>query len=105
MSNSVERVLVFGDDMRIFLAVVRSLGRAGKEVHAAPCNWRSPALQSTYISAVHRLPRYSDSPPAWRATVMDLVQKDNIDLIIPWCDDGAILPFDIHRDDFSGCRV
>jgi predicted ATP-grasp superfamily ATP-dependent carboligase len=105
MSNPVERVLVFGDDMRIFLAVVRSLGRAGKEVHAAPFNWHSPALQSKYISAVHRLPRYSDSPTAWRAGVMDLVQRYNFDLIIPCCDDRAILPFDIHRDEFAGCRV
>jgi hypothetical protein len=62
--QSAERVLVFGDEMRIFLAVVRSLGRAGKEVHAAPFNWHSPALKSKYISAIHHLPRYSDNPIA-----------------------------------------
>jgi predicted ATP-grasp superfamily ATP-dependent carboligase len=105
MSKPVERVLVFGDDMRIFLAVVRSLGRAGKEVHAAPFNWHSPALQSKYISAVHRLPRYSDDRAGWRASVMDLVQKYDFDLILPCCDDRAILAFDLHRDDFSGYRV
>ena len=56
------RVLVFGDDMRIFLAVVRSLGRSGKEVHAVPFNWHAPALKSRYIAAIHQVPRYSDDP-------------------------------------------
>ncbi|HET7680851.1 MAG TPA: ATP-grasp domain-containing protein [Xanthobacteraceae bacterium] len=105
MSKAVERVLVFGDDMRIFLAVVRSLGRAGKEVHAAPFNWHSPALQSKYVSAVHYLPRYSDDPSGWRESVMSLAKKYDFDLIMPCCDDRAILPFDIHRDDFAEYRV
>jgi biotin carboxylase len=37
--------------------------------------------------------------------VMSLAHKYNFDLIIPCCDDRAILPFDIHREDFSGYRV
>ena len=36
MSKLAERVLVFGHDMRIFLALVRWRGRAGKQMHAAP---------------------------------------------------------------------
>jgi len=100
-----ERVLVFGDDMRIFLAVVRSLGRAGKDVHAAPFNWSSPALKSRYIRAIHYLPRYSDSPTAWREAVIDLLRRQSFDLIVPCCDDRSILPFDIHRQDFSRYRV
>ncbi len=100
-----ERVLVFGDDMRIFLAVVRSLGRSGKEVHAAPFNWNSPALKSRYISAIHRLPRYSDSPVAWREAVLALLGGHRFDLIVPCCDDRSILPFHIHREDFSGYRI
>lgn len=103
--KGAERVLVFGDDMRIFLAVVRSLGRAGKEVHAAPFNWHSPALKSRYISAVHPLPRYSDSPTLWREAVLDLLRHQSFDLIVPCCDDRSILPFHIHRQDFSGYRV
>ena len=100
-----ERVLVFGDDMRIFLAVVRSLGRAGKEVHAAPFNWHSPALKSKYISAVHRFPRYSDNPTAWLASVLDVLRTHSFDLVVPCCDDRAILAFHSHREDFTGYRV
>lgn len=59
MSKPAERVLVFGHDMRIFLAVVRSRGRAGKEMQAAASNWHSPTLQSKYACAVYHLPRYS----------------------------------------------
>src|SRR5437667_11320126 len=93
-----ERVLVFGDDMRIFLAVVRSLGRAGKEVHAAPLDWHSPALKSNYISVVHYLPRYSDDPVAWRMSVLDLLRTHSFNLVLLCCDDRAILTFYIYRE-------
>src|SRR5207302_10567093 len=100
MGNSVaERVLVFGDDMRIFLAVVRSLGRAGKEVHAAPLNWHSPALKSKYISAVHHFPCYADDPAAWRASVLSVLRAFSFQLIVP-CTDPTILAFDAHREEF-----
>jgi predicted ATP-grasp superfamily ATP-dependent carboligase len=95
-----ERVLVFGDDMRIFLAVVRSLGRAGKEVHAAPFNWHSPALKSNYISAVHRFPRYSEDPVAWRTAVLDVLRTHSFSLVVPCCD-PAIIPLHVHRQDFA----
>jgi predicted ATP-grasp superfamily ATP-dependent carboligase len=102
--NAKERVLVMGDDMRIFLAVVRSLGRAGKEVHAAPLNWHSPALRSRYVRAVHQLPRYSDDPAAWLAVLSRILQAQNFDLLVP-CGDQAILPLHSHRNEFSGHRV
>ena len=35
MTKPPERVLVFGHDMRNFLALVRSQGSAGKQMHAA----------------------------------------------------------------------
>jgi predicted ATP-grasp superfamily ATP-dependent carboligase len=99
-----ERVLVVGDDMRIFLAVVRSLGRAGKEVHAAPFNWHAPALRSKYISTVHRLPRYSDDPIAWRASISDVLRSHRFDLVVPCCD-RAILPLHLHRDELAGFPI
>ena len=96
-----ERVLVIGDDMRIFLAVVRSLGRAGKEVHAAPFNWRSPALKSRYVAKIHYLPRYSDDPTGWLTSILDAQGVYSFNLIIPCCD-RAILPLHRHRGDLDG---
>src|SRR5436305_13415721 len=78
-----EKVLVVGDDMRIFLAVVRSLGRAGKEVHAAPFNWHSPALKSRYVAAVHCFPRYSDDRAAWCAALAATLRTGNVSLAVP----------------------
>ena len=49
-------VLVMGDDTRGFLATVRSLGRQGIEVHAAPADFRSPALASRYVQGGPRHP-------------------------------------------------
>src|SRR5215212_1954466 len=69
-----QRVLVLGDDMRIFLSVVRSLGRAGKEVHAAPFDAHSPALRSKYVSMVHHFPGYSDDPSGWQAALLHTLQ-------------------------------
>jgi predicted ATP-grasp superfamily ATP-dependent carboligase len=99
------RVLVFGDDMRIFLAVVRSLGRSGKEVHAVPFNWHAPALKSRYITAIHQVPRYSDDPEGWLGAVRGLLEQYSFDLIVPCCDDRSILSFDRHRDAFARFRV
>lgn len=98
--RSLERVLVFGDDMRIFLAVVRSLGRAGKEVHAVPFNWHSPALKSKYLSMVHHVVRFSDDRVAWRASVLEILRARRFDLVVP-CDDRAILAFHVYRQDFA----
>lgn len=99
-----ERVLVVGDDMRIFLAVVRSLGRAGKEVQAAPFDWHAPALTSKYIAKVHRLPRYSDAPGDWLAGMLKVLDEQRIDLVVPCCD-RAILPLHAHRDALAAHRI
>ena len=99
-----ERVLVVGDDMRIFLAVVRSLGRAGKEVHAAPFDPRAPALRSRYIAKIHGFPRYSENPAAWLASVQDTLSAYRFDLVVPCCD-RAIHPLHAHRDALAGHRL
>ena len=59
------RVLVIGDDTRSFLAVVRSLGRRGWDVDAAPFDHSSPALYSRHLRRVHRVDAYSLSPDRW----------------------------------------
>ena len=100
VDDTAERILVVGDDMRIFLSIVRSLGRAGKEVHAAPFDWHAPALKSRYVSAVHHLPRYSDDPVEWRNSLLEVLRKNSFNLIVPCCD-RAILPLHAHRREFS----
>ena len=86
--------------MRIFLSVVRSLGRAGKEVHVVPFDYQAPALRSKYIRHVHIVPAYNDGPGAWRDTVLALLRSYEFKLVIPTCD-RAILAFDAFRQSFE----
>lgn len=95
------RALVLGDDTRSFLAVVRSLGRAGWEVDAAPYDFRSAALASRYLRAVHRLPPYSLAASRWTEALAALVAAEGYDLIIP-CDDRGVVPLARHAGELGG---
>lgn len=99
------KVLVFGDDTRSFLAVVRSLGRGGVEVHVAPADLTSPSLHSRFIAGVHRIPAYAGDGAEWRDHVEKLLHEGAFDLVIP-CDERTLLPLDRHRDVFEPlCRL
>ncbi len=98
------KVLVLGDDTRAFLAVVRSLGRAGAEVHAVASDMSSPGLTSRYLRCVHSLPPYSLSSHAWVQALSELIRVNRFDLVIP-IGDRALIPLDVHRSDFAGYRL
>lgn len=86
-----ERVLLLGDDLRAFLAVARSLGRRGVEVHAAPSDFSSPALKSRYIAAAHRLPPYPLDPAAWEAALVRLIADHDFRRVVPTSDSGLFM--------------
>ena len=85
-----QRVLVLGDDAKAFLAVVRSLGRRGIEVHSAPPDLAAPALRSRYIARIHRLPLYASGAEAWVAAVRAIVEREKIAWIVPTSDAGLL---------------
>jgi protein-tyrosine-phosphatase/predicted ATP-grasp superfamily ATP-dependent carboligase len=89
------KVLVLGDDTRSFLATVRSLGRQGIEVHVAPANFRSPALRSRYIAAIHDVPPWMDDGAEWLRAIESLLRAERFDLVIP-CNETAMLPLQHH---------
>ena len=90
------KVLVLGDDTRSFLATVRSLGRRGITVHAAPTNFRSPALRSRYIAAIHDLPPWMGDDGKWLDAVARLLLAEQYDLVVP-CNETVLLPLQRHR--------
>lgn len=94
------KVLVLGDDTRSFLAIVRSLGRKGIEVHCVPSNFRSPALKSRYISAVHYIPPWLPEDDRWLMAMEELLRGERLDLVIP-CDERSLLPLQYTRDTLS----
>jgi protein-tyrosine-phosphatase/predicted ATP-grasp superfamily ATP-dependent carboligase len=92
--------LVLGSDTRSFLTVVRSLGRAGLTVHVAWCDPEGIAARSRYVSRIHDLPEYAVDAPDWKAALLDLLQRQPFDLVIP-CDDPSILPLQANRTEFE----
>ena len=89
-----------GDDTRGFLATVRSLGRQGIEVHAAPFDFRAPALSSRYIAAIHDVPPWMGDGDAWLGAMQKLLTLHRFDLVIP-CDERNLLPLHLHRTAFE----
>jgi protein-tyrosine-phosphatase/predicted ATP-grasp superfamily ATP-dependent carboligase len=96
-----DKVLVLGDDTRGFLAIVRSLGRCGIAVHAAPANFRSVALRSRYLSRIHDLPPWMGDGVPWLTALTALLRAERFDLVIP-CTETALLPLQRHRAALSG---
>lgn len=95
-------VLLFGDDTRSFLASVRSLGRQGIEVHAAPYSLRSPALRSRYIHKIHRVPYYLTDGADWLQAVTRIIADEGIGIIIA-CEERSMLPLMRHRAALGNC--
>ena len=94
------KALVMGDDTRGFLATVRSLGRKRIEVHAAPADFRSPALASRYIAALHDIPPWLGDGQDWLQAMRNLLERERFDLVIP-CDERNLLPLQRHREELS----
>ncbi len=100
MSMPGGRVLVLGNDTRSFLSVIRSLGRAGVEVHAAWSEPDNPALRSRYLSRVHGIPRYSARDGRWLDALTGLLREWCFDAVIP-CHDAGVLALHRHREELG----
>ena len=84
-------VLVFGEDNRSFLAVVRSLAKAGMKVDAVSFSKLAPALKSKYIDKVYFFNHLSMTLEQWKDEVIALIDEKNYDLVIP-CDERSLFP-------------
>lgn len=98
------KVLILGDDNRSFLASVRSLGRLGLEVHAAPEDWSSAVLSSRYIAKKVTLPPHDLSPSAWLDAIERLHAQHHYDFILP-CNEMGILPLVRNAERFADTVV
>lgn len=94
------KALVLGDDTRSFLAVVRSLGRQGVEVHAAPQDFASPALRSRYVAKVHALPLWRHDGAEWLDALGALMRAEAFEAVVP-CSETGLLPLARHRARFE----
>lgn len=97
LSESKMPTLVVGDDTRIFLTIVRSLGRAGKTVYAFPFSPKTASLSSRYISKTYAAPDYATDPLGWKKALQEVLSRCSFELVIP-CADPAIMALDEFRN-------
>lgn len=88
--------LVLGHGTRSFLTAIRSLGRAGVEVHVGWHDPSDPSMRSRYIHKAHELPPYSWEADAWKTALIELMQRERFDLVVP-CHDQVLIPLQAHR--------
>jgi protein-tyrosine-phosphatase/predicted ATP-grasp superfamily ATP-dependent carboligase len=97
VSGRGPKVLILGKEDRAFLAVVRSFGRQGAEVHLAWVPPDSLARHSKYVARVHDdVPLYAPHDDAWKAAFIALCERECFALVIP-TNDATIIPLQTHR--------
>lgn len=99
-----KKVLLLGNDDRVMLAVARSLGRRGIDVHTGWCADDAPVCASRYVSQWQDLPPYQPQDPAWLDSLIRLMRKERYDLLLP-VNDPAVVPLEHHRRQLAveGC--
>ncbi len=90
-NSQARSVLVLGEDTRSFLSVIRSLGRAGYEVHVVCYDRKSPALKSKYISSAFFYNYQAHKQDEWIVNVQCLIERYKYDIVFP-CDERSIYP-------------
>jgi predicted ATP-grasp superfamily ATP-dependent carboligase len=98
------KVLVFGDDTGPSLAVARSLGRRGVEVHLAGSGGDCAAARSRYVARSHALSAYAGAGQAWLERVQALTAEYSFDLMIP-TSDSSLAQLLRHRGALGSGRV
>ncbi|HYD36016.1 MAG TPA: hypothetical protein VEA60_00265, partial [Allosphingosinicella sp.] len=99
-----ERALVLGDDLGVFLAVARSLGRRGIEVHVVTDEPDAPGLASNYVGSVHPMPVYAGDGSGWEGFLRELIEEHEFDFVIP-CSDSDLVRLDRHSDGLGRERL
>jgi predicted ATP-grasp superfamily ATP-dependent carboligase len=94
--SAQRKALVTGSGNRAFLGVIRSLGRAGIQVHIAGQGAGSEVLRSRYVARAHEVPDYNACPEAWKAALIELMKRERFELVIPTID-PTVIPLQQHR--------
>lgn len=81
--KSPERILVTDAETRAALAAVRSLGRAGHEIHTTCTHPRGLASASRFVRAEHVLPDAAREPVAWAEALERLCRAERIERVLP----------------------
>lgn len=92
--------LVFGEDTRSFLTVIRSLHQSGMIVDVVCFSNISVALKSNYINKQYGLNHQSMAVIDWQNEIKKIILDNQYDIIIP-CDERALFPLMDIKDDIN----
>lgn len=99
-SQRAGKVLILGTDSRVVLAIARSLGRRGLQVHVGWCARGSLARHSKYLGFIHELPVFDPSTNDWKIALRLVLEVERFDLVIP-CNDSTTVPLHQFRHEFA----
>lgn len=94
------KVLILGTDSRVVLAIARSLGRRGLQVHLGWCSTGALARESKYIDFIHELPAFDPESNDWKIALRMVLEVEEFDLVIP-CNDSTTVPLHQFRHEFA----
>jgi predicted ATP-grasp superfamily ATP-dependent carboligase len=84
------RVLVLGEESGVVLPIVRSLGRAGLDVHLAWTPPGSPATASRHVGRLHDLPFCDGAAGRWLPPLASLIESVGFDLVLPATETASV---------------
>ena len=94
------RVLVLGDSELTSLAIVRSLGRLGLEVHLAPFEGSPVTRHSRYVAHRHLLGHPLADEAGFVDALRRLLAATPFDLVVP-TSDKSLVPLMAYRDEIA----
>lgn len=100
----MKRILILDANQRSALAATRSLGARGLSIITADSTSSSLAGSSRYATLHAIYPSPHTAPDAFIATLQTLVERHNIDVLLPMTDVTTALVLD-HRARLAGVRI
>lgn len=94
------KVLVLGADSRSGLAAVRSLGRAGINVHVASHHQDPITIRSRYLHTPHTIPAYAEATTEWLSGLRAILERERFDVVIP-TNDMWVTALQRHRTELA----
>jgi predicted ATP-grasp superfamily ATP-dependent carboligase len=106
----MQRILLTGGRAPVALDLARRLARAGQRVFLAESQWPNLTSSSRFVERHYRVPPPKRDPAAFARAIGVIVKREQIDLIIPTCEEVFYLArfrdqLPVYSDSLDSLRV